>query len=339
MSTPAPNSDPVLEVIDLQTHFVTDAGTVRAVDGVNFRIPRGRTLALVGESGCGKSVTSYSILRLIQPPGRIVHGKILLHSERAGTIDLAALKEGDDRLYEARGGLVSMIFQEPSVALSPVHRVGDQIAEAIQLHRPISDREARRQVVDMMRRVGISAPERRVDQFPHELSGGMRQRVVIAMALVCNPELLIADEPTTALDVTIQAQILQLIKESQRQVGCSVLFITHDFGVVAQTADEVAVMYLGRIVEQGPVRAVLKSPRHPYTRGLLRCLPSAGSAGRLAAIPGSLPSPMAIPAGCPFHPRCEFAQAGRCDRGGPPPLEEAIPGHAAACVRQREINP
>lgn len=339
MNPPAASDENVLEVIDLHTHFSAESGEVRAVDGVTFRIKRGRTLALVGESGCGKSVTSYSILRLIQQPGRIVKGKILLHSRSAGVIDIAALAEDDARLYEVRGGLVSMIFQEPSAALSPVHRVGDQIAEAIQLHRRVSDADARTQVIDMMRRVGISAPERRVDQFPHELSGGMRQRVVIAMALVCQPELLIADEPTTALDVTVQSQILQLIKQSQAQLGCSVLFITHDFGVVAQTADEVAVMYLGRIVEQGPVREVLRAPRHPYTRGLLRCLPSLGTGGRLAVIPGSVPSPAAVPPGCPFHPRCEFAQAGRCDVGTPPALEQATPVHAVACIRHQEINP
>jgi oligopeptide/dipeptide ABC transporter ATP-binding protein len=230
-----------------------------------------------------------------------------------------------------------MIFQEPMTALSPVHTVGDQIAEAILLHQESTPAAARQRAIDMLRKVGVSAPERRVDQYPHEMSGGMRQRVVIAMALVCNPELLIADEPTTALDVTLQAQILGLIKSLQAEIGCSVLLITHDLGVVAQTADEVAVMYLGRIVESGPVRRILKSPAHPYTQGLLRSLPSLNSGGRLASIPGTVPSLSAIPRGCPFHPRCEHAAVGRCDAGAPPPLEEHGPGHRVACVRADEL--
>lgn len=335
--TLASHKDKLLDVVELKTHFFTDDGVLPAVDGVTFSIARGHTLALVGESGCGKSVTSYSILRLIQKPGRIVGGKIMLHSQRSGSIDLAQLDEDDDRLFHVRGGMVSMIFQEPMTALSPVHTVGDQICEAILLHQKPTKAEARQRAIEMLKKVGVSAPERRVDQYPHEMSGGMRQRVVIAMALVCNPELLIADEPTTALDVTLQAQILGLIKSLQREVGCSVLLITHDLGVVAQTADEVAVMYLGRIVETGTVRQLLKTPRHPYTRGLLRSLPSLNSGRRLASIPGSVPLLSAIPSGCPFHPRCEFAMAGQCDIGGPPSLDPVAPGHYVACVRAREI--
>ena len=270
----SPAELPLLEVEDLRTSFVTPDGTVPAVDGVTFAISRGRTLALVGESGSGKSVTAYSLLRLIQPPGRILGGKILLRSARAGAIDLGQLDERSELLYRVRGGLISMIFQEPMTALSPVHAVGPQIAEAIQLHQHTSRSEARRRTVEMLARVGLDAPDRRFDQYPHELSGGMRQRVVIAMALVCRPELLIADEPTTALDVTLQAQILGLIRTLQREIGCSVLLITHDFGVVAQMADDVAVMHHGRIVERGPVRAVLQHPQHPYTRSLLEALPS-----------------------------------------------------------------
>ena len=328
-------TDHVLEVENLRTHFFSEEGAaLPAVDGVSFAIPRGRTLALVGESGCGKSVTSYSLLRLIQPPGRIVGGSIRLRSQRAGEIDIAALREDDTKLYQVRGGLVSMIFQEPMTALSPVHTVGNQIMEAILLHQPVTPAEARRQAVHMLGKVGIPAAERRIDQYPHELSGGMRQRVVIAMALVCRPELLIADEPTTALDVTIQAQILGLIRSLQRELGCSMLLITHDLGVVAQTADEVSVMYLGRIVEHGPVRQVLRAPLHPYTRGLLRSLPGLNQGrDRLASIPGTVPSLHAIPAGCPFHPRCEFAQAGRCDVGAPPPLEAHGAERSVACVR------
>ena len=270
----SPAELPLLEVEDLRTSFVTPDGTVPAVDGVTFAISRGRTLALVGESGSGKSVTAYSLLRLIQPPGRILGGKILLRSARAGAIDLGQLDERSELLYRVRGGLISRIFQEPMTALSPVHAVGPQIAEAILLHQHTSRSEARRRTVEMLARVGLDAPDRRFDQYPHELSGGMRQRVVIAMALVCRPELLIADEPTTALDVTLQAQILGLIRTLQREIGCSVLLITHDFGVVAQMADDVAVMHHGRIVERGPVRAVLQHPQHPYTRSLLEALPS-----------------------------------------------------------------
>ena len=265
---------PVLEVENLSTGFFTEEGVVPAVEGVSFSLGRGRTLALVGESGSGKSVTAYSILRLIQPPGRITGGKILFRSARAGEIDLAALGEKSEALFKVRGGLISMIFQEPMTALSPVHSVGSQIAEAILLHQQVDKAEARRRTVEMLGQVGIAKAEMCFDQYPHELSGGMRQRVVIAMALVCRPELLIADEPTTALDVTIQAQILGLIKTLQRSLGCSVLLITHDFGVVAQMADDVAVMHHGKIVEHGSVRSVLKNPQHAYTKALLDALPS-----------------------------------------------------------------
>jgi oligopeptide/dipeptide ABC transporter ATP-binding protein len=337
---PSPSSlggDVVLGVADLRTYFVTDDGVLPAVDGVTFSIRRGRTLALVGESGCGKSVTSLSILRLIQPPGRIAGGKILLHSARAGEIDITGLGANSRQLFQVRGGLISMIFQEPMSALSPVHTIGDQITEAIFLHRHATAAEARRLAIEMLAKVGVSAPEQRFSQYPHELSGGMRQRVVIAMALVCGPELLIADEPTTALDVTLQAQILGLIKTLQREIGCSVLLITHDLGVVAQTADDVAVMYLGRIIERGPVRDLLKDPRHPYTQGLLRSIPSLHRGGRLTSIPGAVPLLTAIPAGCPFHPRCPHAQPGRCDAGGPPELRVVAPGRDVACVRAEEI--
>jgi ABC-type dipeptide/oligopeptide/nickel transport system ATPase component len=265
---------PLLEVENLEVSFFTPDGVVPAVQGVTFAIARGRTLALVGESGSGKSVTSYSILRLIQPPGRIVGGRMLLRSAREGNIDIAQLGEESAMFYKVRGGLVSMIFQEPMTALSPVHTVGSQIDEAILIHQKLSTAQARGLTIEMLKKVGIANAEQCYDQYPHELSGGMRQRVVIAMALVCKPELLIADEPTTALDVTIQAQILGLIKTLQRELGCSVLLITHDFGVVAQMADNVAVMYQGEIVERGDVRAVLKNPQHAYTRALLDALPS-----------------------------------------------------------------
>lgn len=328
-------SEAALRVEDLRVEFATEEGLLRAVDGVTFDLPRGKVLALVGESGCGKSVTSYSVLRLIRPPGRITGGRIeLCPKDGSGPVDIAALDERSEMLYRVRGGYVSMIFQEPMSALSPVHTVGEQICEAILLHHPVGKREARRRAVAMLSRVGIPGAEKRVDSYPHEMSGGMRQRVVIAMALVCDPEVLIADEPTTALDVTIQAQVLKLIKALQQERGTSVLFITHDLGVVAQVADEVAVMYLGKIVERGPVREVLKRPLHPYTRGLLASLPSVAIPGsRLPAIPGSVPPLSAIPKGCPFHERCGFAVAGECDRGERPAMTPWGEGREAACLR------
>ena len=329
----------VLEVKDLKTYFYEDDVALPAVDGVTFNVRRGKVLALVGESGCGKSVTAYSLLRLIQKPGRIVSGQVLLHTDEGKTIDVTALSEKSETLFRIRGGLVSMIFQEPMTALSPVHTIENQICEAIRLHRDVTRAEARRIAVDMLGRAGIPAPETRLKMYPHEMSGGMRQRAVIAMALVCRPQLLIADEPTTALDVTIQAQVLRLIKDLQRDLGTSVLYITHDLGVVAQIADEVAVMYLGRIVEQGGVIAVMKRPRHPYTRCLLRSLPGLSDADQqLESIEGSVPSLTEIPPGCPFHPRCPCHEAGRCDIGGPPPLRELEGGRRVACVRAEEIR-
>jgi ABC-type dipeptide/oligopeptide/nickel transport system ATPase component len=273
MSSPA-EAPPLLDVRNLRVSFFTPRGVVGAVQNVSFSIQRGRTLALVGESGSGKSVTAYSLLRLVQPPGQILSGRMILRSQREGEIDIAHLDEKSGLLYKVRGGLVSMIFQEPMAALSPVHTIGSQIDEAILAHQDVSAAAARRVTLDMLNRVGITEAGRRYDQYPHELSGGLRQRVVIAMALVCRPELLIADEPTSALDVTIQAQILGLIKSLQREIGCAVLLITHDFGVVAQMADDVVVMKHGEIVERGSVRAVLKSPQHAYTRALLDALPS-----------------------------------------------------------------
>ena len=340
----APNTppvDPILSIRDLRVTFGSEEGEVGAVNGVSLDLGRKRVLAVVGESGCGKSVTAYSILRLIRAPGRIAGGAIHYHpgGDRP-SVDIVALDEKDDRLFQIRGGEISMIFQEPMSALSPVHTVGNQIAEAILLHQDVTPDEARRRAIAMLGQVGIAGPERRIDQYPHELSGGMRQRVVIAMALVCNPQILIADEPTTALDVTIQAQILKLIKDLQEAHGTSVIFITHDLGVVAQIADDVAVMYLGRIVEKGTVRQVLKTPAHPYTTALLQSLPGGGHArrGRLPAISGSVPALTAIPSGCPFHPRCPRALRGVCDVGGPPMLRDLAGGQAAACVRLDETT-
>jgi len=274
----------LLEVQNLRVSFSTADGEVGAVQGISFAIERGRTLALVGESGSGKSVTALSLLRLIQPPGRIVSGRMLLRSRRAGDIDIAHLDEKSGLLFKVRGGLMSLIFQEPMTALSPVHTIGSQVDEAILLHQDVSRAAAKRQTLEMLHKVGISDPDTRYDQYPHQLSGGLRQRMVIAMALVCRPEVLIADEPTTAVDVTTQAQILGLIRSLQAEIGCSVLLITHDFGVVAQMADHVAVMHRGEIVERGTVRAVLKSPQHPCTRALLDALPSRRHAARMNAI-------------------------------------------------------
>lgn len=267
------SKEPVLKVDKLSVNFRTEEGLVEAVRDVSFDMKRGKVLAIVGESGSGKSVTAFSILRLIQSPGSIDAGSILLNPKGADPIQITSLPENSDLLYHVRGGLVSMIFQEPMSALSPVHTVGNQICEAILLHQEKTPEEAEAFAIEMLGKVGIPQPEDRIRQYPHELSGGMRQRVVIAMALVCRPELLICDEPTTALDVTIQAQILDLIRSLQEEMGTSVLFITHDIGVVAQIADDVAVMYKGRIVERGSVREVLKTPLHPYTKGLLSAIP------------------------------------------------------------------
>jgi len=263
----------LLEIDELTVSFTTEEGRVLAVDRASLALPRGSVVAIVGESGSGKSVTAYSILRLIQKPGKIEGGRITFHSGKGESLDILRMAENSEQLYQLRGGWVSMIFQEPMSALSPVHTVGNQICEAILLHRDYTRQEAEERAIEMLDKVGIPDPAIRLRQYPYELSGGMRQRVVIAMALVCEPELLIADEPTTALDVTLQAQVIKLIKDLRQDLGTSVLFITHDIGVVAQIADYVAVMYQGRVVETGPVRDVLKDPLHPYTQGLLAAIP------------------------------------------------------------------
>ena len=292
----------LLEVRDLRTYFRTDAGTAKSVDGVSFEIAEGEVLGIVGESGCGKSVTSLSIMQLIpQPPGEIMAGSaIQLRGE-----DLVGADR--KRLREIRGNDIAMIFQEPMTSLNPVFTIGDQIAESVQLHRSMSKKEARQQAIDALRLVGIPNPEDRVDHYPHQLSGGQRQRVMIAMALSCEPKLLIADEPTTALDVTIQAQILELLAELRKRLGMAIMLITHDLGVVAEVCDRVIVMYAGEVVEQGPVAEIFANPRHPYTIGLLEAIPRLGErASRLAVIPGTVPSATAWPVGCRFHTRCPY---------------------------------
>lgn len=308
---------------------------MRAVDGIDLTIPREGTVCLVGESGCGKSVAALSLLRLVASPGKIVSGKVTLHRDN-GPLDLTALAEDGAEIRRVRGGEIAMIFQEPMTSLSPVHSVGSQIEEAIILH--LGRKDSRQQAIRMMERVGIPDAAHRFEQYPHEMSGGLRQRAMIAMALACRPSLVIADEPTTALDVTIQAQILALLRELQTEFGMSILLITHDLGVVAEMAQQVAVMYLGRIVEQAPVEQLFADPQHPYTSALLQSIP--GNAPRkteLKAIKGSIPDTFEHIPGCPFHPRCEEMIAGVCDIGPLPELAEIKEGHFTACMlRQRE---
>jgi len=326
-------TDPVLTIRGLKTHFFLEEGILRAVDGVDLQVPRGKTLGVVGESGCGKSVTALSVLRLIQPPGRIVDGEIVLHQD-GQALALSELPEESKALRQIRGGRIAMIFQEPSTSLSPVHTIGSQIMEAVRLHTDMSAVAAQTHTLEVMHRAGIPESPRRFHQYPHQLSGGLRQRAMIAMALACRPALLIADEPTTALDVTTQAQILALMRELQEELGMAIMLITHDLGVVAQMADWVVVMYLGRIVEQGPVEPVFASPQHPYTEALLQSIPgwSAVPGDDLKTIPGSVPHAFDRFAGCAFHPRCILAETGRCDRGGNPPLLEVAPKHRSACL-------
>jgi peptide/nickel transport system ATP-binding protein len=328
-------SAPLLAVEDLRTHFFTRDGVVRAVDGVSYAVSAGETLAVVGESGCGKSVTALSILRLVpSPPGRIVGGTV-----RFAGRDLLGASEAEMRAI--RGNEIAMIFQEPMTSLNPVLRVTRQIGETLRLHQGLDRAAAARRAVEMLRLVNIPEPERRARQYPHELSGGMRQRVMIAMALACNPKLLIADEPTTALDVTIQAQILDLMRALKARSGAAIILITHDLGVVAEMAERVVVMYAGRKVEEAPVREIFRQPRHPYTLGLLASVPRLGAtlgtkeAPRLTEIPGVVPSLREPIEGCAFAPRCAYAVA-RCRREAPP-LEAKAPGHIAACFESGRV--
>lgn len=357
MATTKDNSSVLLEVQDLRTTFATEYGHVPAVDGVSWSVRRGETLAIVGESGCGKSVTALSIMRLIpNPPGKIIGGRLMFHDDQP--VDLLSLS--DRQMRRIRGNRIAMVFQEPMSALNPVLTIGDQIGEAVELHQNASRAEARDVSISMLKRVGFAAPEQRVRDYPHQLSGGMRQRVMIAMALSCNPALLIADEPTTALDVTVQAQILALLRELQEAGEMSIIIITHDLSIVAEIADRVCVMYAGKIVEQADVHTLFANPLHPYTQGLLRSRPSMSETRkRLEAIPGTVPDPIHFPAGCRFHPRCHLTQErsseaarhsttadrgaesvnvlARCVRddsdepGGLPALRQIDPGHYVAC--------
>jgi peptide/nickel transport system ATP-binding protein len=335
----APALDVLLRVDDLKTHFGVGARAAKAVDGVTFSLPRGKTVAVVGESGSGKSVTSLSIMGLLAPPGHIAGGRIL-HRDRKGVVrDLARLKNRDFR--HIRGPEIAMIFQEPMSSLNPLMTVGEQIGEMIALHERMPGAALRARVIDLLKKVEIPAPESRVDDYPHQMSGGMRQRAMIAMALACTPQILIADEPTTALDVTIQAQILNLLRRLQAEMGMSVLFITHNLGVVAEIAHEVVVMYAGRVVEQAPVEDLFARPSHPYTRALLastpdpaRDLAADGTRRPLAAIPGTVPPITALPPGCSFAPRCPLA-LDAC-RAGVPDLRPIGARHVARCIRAEE---
>ena len=320
---PAP---PLLELRDLRTYFTVDDGEFRAVDGVSFTLHAGRTLGIVGESGCGKSVTALSIMGLVpQPPGRIAGGAVLLEG-----VDLLRLPAAE--LRALRGNQLSMIFQEPMTSLNPAFTIGDQIIEGIMRHRAVTRREARAHANEMLRRVRIPAPEQRIDDYPHKLSGGMRQRAMIAMALACDPKLLIADEPTTALDVTIQAQILDLMRALRDETGAAIMLITHDLGVIAELAQDVIVMYAGKIVERADVATLFADPQHPYTVGLLGSIPKLHADQQLlATIEGVVPNPLDMPRGCRFNPRCPFA-IDKC-RASEPPLAEVKPGHFAACWR------
>ena len=326
--------DNVVEIRDLHVHFKTTLGVVRALNGVSLSIPRGKVLGVVGESGSGKSITGLSILQLVPPPGRTMGGEILVkeHSETEA-IDILKYDRHSPEMRRIRGNQVSMIFQEPMTSLNPSYTVGEQIMEAIRLHQVQDQTEARARAVSILRRVGMPNPERVVNNFPHELSGGMRQRAMIAMALSCTPNLLVADEPTTALDVTTEAQILDLMRELQAEIGMSIMFITHNMGVVAQMCDEVAVMYLGRIVEQASVDDIFYNPKHPYTISLLRSIPRLGQqhGTKLEVIKGSVPDPYSTVSGCPFHPRCPSFIEGTCDRLVPE--ETSVDGNPEHTVR------
>jgi peptide/nickel transport system ATP-binding protein len=320
------NGAPLLEIRDLRTSFLTEEGEVRAVDGVSLAIAPGRLMGLVGESGSGKTVTALSIMRLLPGTARIASGEIRFDGRNLLTLS-------EEEMRHVRGAQIAMIFQEPMTSLNPVFTIGSQIAEAIRLHQRKSRREARAQAIEMLRLVKVADAERRIDDYPHQLSGGMRQRVMIAMALSCNPKLLIADEPTTALDVTIQSQILDLLRELQERLGLAVLLVTHDLGVVAEYADDVTILYASRVMERAVAGEIFANPLNPYTRALLQSIPGTGATRnrRLRTIPGSIPSPLNPPTGCRFHPRCEMA-IGECARVEPP-LEEKRPNHYVACIR------
>jgi len=338
-------TQPLLSVHDLKTYFMMDEGVVKAVDGVSFDVYAGQVFGIVGESGCGKSVTMKAVLRIVEPPGKIVNGDILLRRAKQDgsggeeAIDLVKLDANGKEIRSIRGAEIALIPQEPMASFSPVHTIGDQIIETIMLHQPVDKREARKSALQMLKDVGISMPEQRLDEYSWQLSGGLRQRAIIAMALSCNPRLLIADEPTTAVDVTTQAQVLRLLRRLQQDRNAAIIFITHDLGVIAQMADYVTVMYLGLVMEQGPVDDIFHAPKHPYTQALLRSIPSVNSAPRvnLPTISGSIPHPFNKPKGCPFHPRCSKLMAGKCDVRTPS-LQSVEEKQSASCFLYHDVE-
>lgn len=324
----------ILEIEGLRTHFHMKDGIVRAVDGVDLRLNRGEVLGIVGESGCGKSVMAYSVLNVLPSPGRIVDGSIRYLDANSTPFDLAKLPRDGEQIRKIRGREISMVFQEPMAFFSPVRTIGAQVSETLRLHERISKSEAAGRALEMLKKVGIPRPESVFRDYPHRLSGGMRQRAMIAMALTCHPRILIADEPTTAIDVTLQAQVLRLLRRLQDELQLSIMFITHDLGIIAQMARTVAVMYLGRVVEYGTVQEVFDHPLHPYTADLLESVPTIGARrqGPLAAIAGSVPDPYSTPRGCPFHPRCQFMIPRACDRGAAPAAIRVAQDHLVSCV-------
>lgn len=336
-TTEKSHEKPLLEISGLKTVFPTDDGIVNAVNDVSFDIARGQTVGVVGESGCGKSITGLSLLQLVPSPGRIEAGELLFHRNGDDTpLDIAQVSPRSELMRQIRGNEIAIIFQEPMTSLNPVYTVGNQIAESVILHEGVDKKTARERAIEMLARVGIPAPAQRVDEYPHQLSGGMRQRVMIAIALCCSPALLIADEPTTALDVTIQAQVLALMQELQDEMGMAIMLITHDLGVIAELADEVVVMYAGRVVEKGSVDDIFYNPLHPYTRGLLKSIPVLGETGQetLSSIAGTVPHPLALPVGCSFAPRCEERMSA-CEQM--PELNIIDNAHAARCWLHEKI--
>ena len=333
----------LLQVHNLKTHFQSREGTVKAVDGVSFEIRQGETLGIAGESGCGKSVTSQSILRIVPENGRIISGHIL-YTRNGTPIDLAEVKPRSQLMRGIRGGEIAMIFQEPMTSFSPVHTIGDQMMDTMKLHQGVSKREARKRAIELLRMVGMPRPAETIDAYPFTLSGGMRQRAMIGMALACRPRLLIADEPTTAVDVTIQAQVLALIKRFQRELAMALIIITHDLAVIAELADMVLIMYLGKGVEYGPVHEIFSSPKHPYTRALLASIPRLGSGSRqktgirIESISGSVPSPYEMPSGCLFHPRCAECMPDICERIDPRPRQVGANHHVSCLLYEGEVH-
>ena len=334
-----PDSEVLLEIQNLKVQFPLEEGTVHAVNGLDLVVRRGQAVGIVGESGCGKSVTAQAIMRIIPKPGDIASGQLYYHRRQnldgrvqEDTRDLAQLDASGREMRDIRGNEIVMVFQEPMSSLAPVYTIGQQIMEAVRLHQHANKEEARQRTLEILQKVGMPQPDQTIDSYPHQLSGGMRQRGMIAMALSCNPTLLIADEPTTALDVTTQGQILELMQGLQQELGMAIVFITHDLGVIAKMTEYVVVMYLGQVVESADVDSIFHDPQHPYTKALLRSMPRIGQkVGRLEAVTGMVPDPFHVPPGCPFHPRCEEFQSGRCDAELPPWIETDA-GHSVRCV-------